>query len=53
MPSTHESNDIKKAMAYDIFRILEEENAKEARQYTMDDIKLLINNYISASTSNS
>jgi hypothetical protein len=44
MPTERESTDIKKAMAYDLTQTLEENPDKQ--QYTIDEIKQLINAYI-------
>ena len=49
MPTDRESNEIKKSMAYDLIRILEE-NPEQAT-YTVEEIKKLINTYITTVTS--
>ncbi|MBQ4346927.1 MAG: hypothetical protein IJC39_00565 [Firmicutes bacterium] len=43
MPTDRESTDIKKAMAYDILRIVE---SSEKEQFTKEEIKEIINAYI-------
>lgn len=43
MPTSQESMDIKKAMAYDLLVILKAENG---RQYTAEDIEEIIRAYI-------
>lgn len=48
MPTDRESNEIKKAMAYDLIDILESNVDKES--YTPEEIKALIKAYISGST---
>ena len=48
MGSEAERQDTKKAMAYDLFLLL---NQTEKDTYTVDEIKQLVTNYISASTS--
>ncbi len=49
MPTDRESNEIKKSMAYDLIRILEEHPEQET--YTVEEVKKLINTYITAATS--
>lgn len=51
MPSERESNEVKKSMAYDLIRLIESEPQKET--YTADEVKKLINDYITVSTSKS
>ena len=48
MPSEHESNEIKKSMAYDLINIIEE--SPEQKSYTPEEIKELIKTYITIST---
>ena len=43
MPTSQQSMDIKKAMAYDLLLILK---ADEAKQYTAEDIEKIIQAYI-------
>lgn len=47
MPTSQESADIKKAMAYDLFIIL---SADEEKTYTAKEIKNIIQAYISGLT---
>ena len=49
MPTDRESDEIKKAMAYDLINILEEK--PEQATYTAEEVKKLIKTYIAASTS--
>lgn len=44
MPTDRESNDIKKAMAYDLIDIIESDSEKV--NYTQEEIKTLIKAYI-------
>lgn len=48
MPTDRESAEIKKAMAYDLFEILETQ--PEQQTYTAEEVKKLIKAYIAAST---
>lgn len=48
-PSERESNEIKKSMAYDLLQIIESKPQQET--YTADEVKKLINNYITTATS--
>ena len=50
MSTEHESMGSKKAMAFDLFNILDD--TPEKREYTTDEIKALIKAYILASGSN-
>ena len=49
MSAEHESMESKKAMAFDLFNILDD--APEKQEYTTDEIKALIKAYILASGS--
>ena len=49
MSTKHESNEAKKAMAYDLIDIIEE--APEKQNYTAEEVKKLIKTYIASSTS--
>ena len=53
MSSERESNEIKKAMAYDLLKILEKAEDSGQESYTIREIKNLIDNYITTATSNS
>lgn len=48
MPTDGESAEIKNAMAYDLFEILD--TNPEQQTYTAEEIKKLIKNYIAANT---
>ena len=48
MPTSRESNEIKKSMAYDLLRIIESQPQQET--YTAEEVKKLINNYITTAT---
>lgn len=48
MPTDRESNEIKKAMAYDLIDIIESATDKES--YTPEEIKALIKAYITGMT---
>ncbi|MCD7846235.1 MAG: hypothetical protein LUG57_10395 [Oscillospiraceae bacterium] len=48
MPTDRESDEIKKAMAYDLIDIIE--SSPEQTSYTPKEIKKLIKSYIAAST---
>ena len=52
MPGARESNEIKKSMAYDLIRILESEENADQKTYSTEDVKNLINNYITVSATN-
>ena len=53
MPSELDTNNIKKAMAYDLQKILEKAQNAGQEQYSIREIIDLIDNYITASTSKS
>lgn len=48
MPTDRESNEVKKAMAYDLIDIIE--SASEKEHYTPEEIKALIKAYITGNT---
>lgn len=48
-PTERESNEVKKAMAYDLITIIEEN--PEQQTYTAEEVKKLIKVYISNATS--
>lgn len=50
MPTERESNDVKKAMAYDILRILKSADANKT--YTAEEIEKIIDAYIAGLTQN-
>ena len=52
MPSTHESNDIRKAMAYDLMDILHSAEMQEKQTLTIPEVEELIRKYITVATSN-
>lgn len=47
MPTERESNDVKKAMAYDLLRVIE---ASEKESYSKEEIKEIVNAYITGLT---
>lgn len=47
MPTERESNDVRKAMAYDLTQIFE---SSDKEQFTKEDIKAIIKAYISGMT---
>ena len=48
MPTERESNEIKKSMAYDLISLIEERPEQE--NYTAEEVKKLIKNYIVVAT---
>lgn len=50
MPTERESNDVKKAMAYDLLRILKDADA--SKTYTAEEIEKIIDAYIAGLTQN-
>ena len=53
MPSELDTNNIKKAMAYDLQKILKNAESTGRESYTIREIENLIDDYINASTSKS